>query len=450
MAMPQWGWWGPLSAAFLGLAPTVGCASKGAADREPPLPVVIVVKAQRVNVPIVVSTNGVTRSLNEVTIRARVKGFLKERHFEEGSNVKAGQLLLVIDEAPFKVALDQARASLAKAQADYQKAQQSKAPEMARAQLRLDEAQLQLTQLDERRQAEFYAKKTVPKAEYDQAEANRKKAAAQVESDKAHLDQSVADHTTNILAAKAAVEAAEADVRNAEIELGYCRMEAPITGRIGETHVKVGNLVGGDSSTELATIEQLEPMGVDLRPSARNLAEINALVNKGLLFDLSVQGDRPHPHQAKAVFVDNRIDPGTSTVLIKSTVPNPDESLLPGEYVQAQATIGEHQGAVVVPERAVMEGQAGSTVYIVDDKGRIAVASVRAAESYQGLRVIESGLEAGQLVVVEGFQLVRPGMAVKAEETPLVLPKGLQVAVLPAIGPARGEVSAVHDGSDHG
>ena len=356
MRLPHGRWSTVLLALALGAAAlaTAGCGSKAVADRQTPLPLVVVIKAQAVNVPIVVSTNGVTRSLNEVTIRARVKGFLKERHFNEGSNVKAGQLLFVIDEAPFKVALEQARATLAKSKADLQKAQQSKAPEVARAQMRLDEAQLQLTKIDERRQAELLAKKTIPKAEYDQAEANLKKAAAQVESDKANVEQAVADYATNILAAKAAIDSAEANVRNAEIELGYCRMEAPISGRIGETNVKIGNLVGGDESTELATIEQLDPMGVDLRPSARNLAEINALVGKGLSFKISVQGDQPHPHQAKAVFVDNHIDPGTSTVLIRARSPTPTSRSCPAPMCRPKPPIGEHKDAIVVPERAVM------------------------------------------------------------------------------------------------
>ena len=399
-----------------------GCHARVEADLKPPAPVVVVVKARPMTVPIIAATNGVTRALNEVTIRARVKGFLKEKHFVEGSNVKVGQLLFVIDEEPFKVRLDQARASLAKAEADLHKAEQSKEQEVARAQLRLDEAQLQLTVLEERRQSDLLAKKAVSKSDYDQADANRKKAAAQVDSDKATAQQSESNYSTTILAAKANVATAKTDVRNSEIELGYCRMTAPIAGRIGETQVKLGNLVGGNESTELATIQQLDPMGVDLRPSARRLAEINAIVKKGLFFRISIQGDQLHPFQAKAFFVDNRIDQGTSTVLIKAEVPNPEESILPGAYVQARAKIGEYADAIVVPEKAVMEGQTGSTVYIVDAESRIAVANVKAVDTYLGLRVLESGLESGQQVVIEGFQLVRPGMLVTAKETTLELP----------------------------
>jgi RND family efflux transporter MFP subunit len=155
-------------------------------------------------------------------------------------------------------------------------------------------------------------------------------------------------------------------------------------------------------------------------------------VKDHLLFNIYVQGERKHPYQARTVFLDNQVDPGTSTVLVRCELPNPDESVLPGDYVFAQAQVGEYHDKIVVPERAVMEGQAGASVYLVDSKGQIAVASVKELDTYEGLRVIDSGLAAGDKVVVEGIQLVRPGMEVQAEETTVKLPAPAEAADRPA------------------
>ncbi len=120
-----------------------------------------------------------------------------------------------------------------------------------------------------------------------------------------------------------------------------------------------------------------------------------------------------HPYIGQANFIDNTIDPGTSTFLVKATVPNPDRSLLPGEYVKINLTVGLLENAIVVPEQAVMEGQAGQTVYVVAEDNSVKLTRVTAADTYKGLRVITSGLEPGDRVLVEGIQLVRPGQKTK-------------------------------------
>ena len=184
---------------------------------------------------------GTTQPVLSVDIRARVKGFLKERHFKEGSIVKKGQLLLVIDEEPFQVSLDQAKTRLAEAEASLQKAKQSRAREVARAQLALDESQLQLARLAEARQRNLATRNAGTQEELDQAEANRKKNEAQVEADRANLEQAEADYETNILSAEAERRhGPRTAVRNAEIELGYCRMYAPIDGRISRVNYPRG------------------------------------------------------------------------------------------------------------------------------------------------------------------------------------------------------------------
>lgn len=411
-----------VAAGLLSIA-LAGCSSRADADRVPPPPTVGVVEARRMTVPILAEPIGTTRALQEVSIRARVRGFLQAVHFVEGADVKAGQLLFVIDEEPFKAKLAQAQAKLEGAEASLKKAKDSKAREVAAAQLALDQALLALYQVEARRQSVLIQRNSASQEDVDRAVAMRKKGEAQVDADKASLDQSRADHETTILAATADVAAARAAVDDARIELGYCRMSSPIDGRVGLAQVKVGNLVGpatgggGADFTELATVRQLDPMGIDLPVSSRYLERAAKLIERGFAVEVyrpGLEGEEDRRYPGKATVIDNSINPTTSTFLIRAEVANPARSLLPGEYVKATAKVGEVKDAVVVPEQAVVETQAGPTVYTVDAKGKVAVISVRATFTYEGLRILESGLEPGASVIVEGLQLVRNGMVVKS------------------------------------
>lgn len=426
-------------AALLAGAVLSGC-KEPEAPAAPAAPLVGIVESKRMDVPVIATPNGTTIAIESVTIRARVRGFLTERHFDEGTTVKKGDLLLVIDEEPYKVALDTAQAKLAEAKAAVSKAEQSKIRETSAAKLALDEAQLNLKRIEERRARVLLSRSAGSQEELDQAEADRKQFEAQVEADKAALEQAKADYDVGILAAKAQLEAAEAGVRDAELNLSYCRMTAPIDGRIGQALVKVGNLVGpgpeGGSYTDLATIQQLDPIAVDIPTSSRYLAKANELVRRGLAVNLShpgTEGEEEHPYVGECYFVDNFIDPTTSTFLVKARVPNPHGSLLPGEYVKLHMEVDSLEDVVVVPASAVMETETGPVVYIVDG-GKVAIQRVDAGLTmYQGLRVITGGLEAGVPIIVEGLQLIRPGMEVKTQPAVLArsVEEGEAAAVLP-------------------
>ena len=161
-------------------------------------------------------------------------------------------------------------------------------------------------------------------------------------------------------------------------------------------------------------------MGLDLRPPARNLPIAVALQAKGgIPVNVAIEGERPHTHVGRTLFVDNQVDTQTSTFLVRAEVPNPDGAILPGQYIKATLVIGEYVDAIVVPEQAVLEGQEGTRVYVVDASNKVQVVKVSPVDDYQGLRVLESGLEAGQRVIVDGIQLVRPGQTVEAKEVPL-------------------------------
>jgi RND family efflux transporter MFP subunit len=375
------------------------------------------------DVPIMKPTNGTTRALNEVTIRARVKGFLREKHFEEGSKVKKDQLLLVIDEEPFQVKVAEAKAVLEEANAALKKARESKSREVAKAQEALGQTQLQLDRVEERRERNLLARRAASQEDYDRARAKVDRSAAQVDADKASLEQATADYDINILSAQAKIDQAKADLASAQIDLGYCRMYSPIDGRIGELQVKLGNLVGpaagSSDTTSLVSVVQLDPMGVDIRPASRFLDVVTRLVRSGLDVKLRVEGQKPHKYTGKVFFVDNTVEPTTSTVLVKAAVPNPEETILPGEYVTVVVNIGNYAGAIVIPEQAVVEAQEGARVLVVDDQHRVQMAVVKPLDLYRGLVVLESGVVEGQQVIVKGVQLARPGQEVKLDEAEL-------------------------------
>jgi membrane fusion protein (multidrug efflux system) len=423
-----------------------GC-QKAADSPAPPPPTVGVIDSRRMNVPIEVTPNATTRALEDVTIRARVRGFLTQRHFAEGAMVKKGQLLLVIDEEPYQVALQSARARQAEADASLRKAEESKGREVSAAQLQLDQAQLLLAQLQERRNRTLVSRQAGTLEDLDKTEADRRRWDSQVEADRAHLSQAKADYDVGIASARAQVSAAKAAVRDAELNLGYCRMYAPLNGRIGEARVKVGNLVGPDSGgggamTDLATIQQLDPIGVDLRLSSRDLERTTTLIQGGLSVRLirpGPTGPQEYPFEGRCFFIDNRVDETTSTFLAKASFPNPGGKLLPGDYVKVRMVVERLEDAVVVPAASVIESDSGTIVHVVDAQGKVAVKKVSAGQSFAGLRVITKGIDAGVPVIVEGLQMIRPGLPVKTE--PAVLTRreadGTKVTTAETVTPPK-------------
>lgn len=401
-----------------------GCERTTTAEaRVPPPPTVTAVEVKGQDVPIEVDTIGTTRSLQQVIVRARISGFLREKHFEEGSNVHDGQLLLVFDKAPYQAAFDAAKAKRVEAEASLKAAEASKKVEIAAAKLKDSQARLETALLNEARSRRLLERGTESREQYDLNAAALLSARAEVESFNADLLQAKVDFQSNIELAKANLEKTRADEQQAALDLEYCEIYAtvdgrkgspPVHGRVGELKVTVGNYVDPLSQAELVSIQQLDPMGVDIQPSSRYLPEITVLVQQNLQIRLAVQGDRPYPYPGKITFIDNTVNPTTSTFLLRASVPNPDETLLPGDYVKVYITIGAHRGALAVPEEAVIETQAGPVVYVVDAKNQVAIRPVTPIDDFRGLRVIEEGLKAGEKVIVEGLQLVRPGQTVQA------------------------------------
>ncbi len=404
------------------IAGLAGCGAENKYVAPPPPEVTVSVPVRR-SVTNYLEYTGTAKAVETVELRARVKGFLKERLFEEGNVVKKGQLLLVIDEEPFQVARDVAQARLAEAEATLKKAEQSKAKEVAAAQLALDQAVLLLARLDEKRTRRLVAGNAGTPESLDQAEAARRKAEAQVEADQAKLEQDTADYQTNILSAKANVEAAQSDLRNAEINLGYCRIAAPFEGRISRTMYDPGNLVGDGQATVLATVLRDDPIESYVNVSENDMLRFRQMAREGrrrnfekgdeISLDLGLANETGFPHHGKLNYSDPSVDPASGTILARGIFPNPDRVIVPGLFVRIRVALDERPDALLVPELALGTNQTGRFLLIVGEKDVVEERRVKVGSQVGDLRVIEDNLKSGDLVVVNGLQKARPGSKVK-------------------------------------
>jgi RND family efflux transporter MFP subunit len=342
-----------------------GCKKKQEAPPKAEPPKVTVAKVVLKTVPLRISYVGETVAVKKVDIRARVEGFLEQRLFEEGADVKKGSLVYVIERAPYQAALDASMAQLAK-----------------------DEAALAFALEQVKRYEPLAEQDFVTREKFDDYRTKAKEAAAAVKADRAKIEQD-------------------------RLNLGYCTMYSPLNGRIGRTLVNVGNLVGAGQDTQLATIVQLDPIYVYFSPSEEELRIILKHKQKGALpVDVILSDGTIHPQQGKVDFIDNTADPKANTVTMRAVVPNPEKTLLPGVYVQARLFLCEVPDTPLIPEQAVAEDQGGMYVLVVDKDNKVEQRSVKSRWVYEGQRIIEKGLKAGEQVITVGIQMVRPGMVV--------------------------------------
>jgi membrane fusion protein (multidrug efflux system) len=340
---------------------------------------------------------GETRGNTEIEIRARVEGFIETVDYKEGSLVKKGQLLYTIDSRPFEANLAKTKASQAEA-----------------------EAQLARTHQDVVRYEPLVAKHAISQQDYDTAVALEKAAAAVVDASKAVLEQ-------------------------AQIDLSYTKVMAPEDGLAGRTEVYAGTLVGRGSSTLLTRISRIDPIHVRFSfPERDYLAYARKRGNGaasggegGIPFELTMADGTTLPSPGKLVFVDRNVDSQTGTIMAEAAFANPGELLRPGQYARVRATIEQRAGALLVPQRAVKETQGVFSVMVVGQGDEIEERIVTTAERIGPLWVIESGLKAGERVVVEGLQKVRPKMKVHAQEVPAEEKESHSEATAPATKPGE-------------
>jgi len=332
-----------------------------------PTPEVTVVKVESKTVPMYVDYVGTSESIRSVDIRARVEGFLVKRYFVEGADVKQGDLMFEIDPRPFQAELDDAKAELLK-----------------------NEAALKFANDQVARYTELVEKEYITREDYDNIVTKADEAKAEVKADKARVDQ-------------------------AELNLSYCKMYAPVNGRVGRTFVHEGNLVGAGQDTKLATVVQLDPIYIYFSPSEKDYRHIAQYAKDTTLeAQIKFPDGSVHPYKGKLDFVDNIVNPDTSTIKMRVTVPNPDKALLPGIYANVNLKLAEEPNTLLVPRQALAEDQGGAYVYIVDKESKTLRRDVETGPDYNNMATIKKGLKKGDEVVVKGMQKIRPGTKVKA------------------------------------
>lgn len=373
----------PLLASALALATALACGEQNAYV-EPPPPAVTVARPTVKTVVDYAEFTGTTRSINTVEIRARIRGFLEEVRFTEGAYVKAGDLLYVIEPDEYEARVRRSDAALAVA---------TTGEELAKATLaRMEQA---------------YQKRAVSELELLESRARAEAAGAQV-------------------------DAARAELQQAQLDLGYTRIHAPIGGRVGRTLVDPGNLVGDAEKTLLTKIVQYDPIYAYFDMSERSLLRVMGATHGDpkrtlgdtppLPVDLGRASDEGFPFQGHLDFTEQEVDASTGTFLVRAVFPNPQPvQLLPGLFVRVRIPSQAREGALLVDDRAIGADQSGKYVLVVDDENVVQLRSIEAGALVDGMRVIDSGLESDDWVVVKGLLRARPGSKVSPEregETP--------------------------------
>ena len=364
-----------LLAALVGLS---GCKSEATTAQQAPAPQVSVASALERDVTEWDEFTGRLEAVESVEVRPRVTGYIESVNFTEGSTVKKGDLLFVIDPRPYQAELSKAEAELARA--------------VARSELAV---------ADEGRSAKLLDIKAVSREEYDsRINATRE--------------------------AKADVAAARAAVDSAKLNLEFTHITAPISGRVSKAAVTAGNLVTGGSNTAalLTTVVSLDPMYVTFEGDEQIYLKYNELSRRGERSSsrdaanpvlMGLANENGYPHHGAMVFVDNQVDPRTGTIRARASFENKDGFLTPGLFARVKLLGHNSYRAVLVDDRAIGTDQSQKFIYVIDAQNKITYRPVTVGRLNDGLRIVEKGLQPGETVVVNGLQRVRPGVVVAPE-----------------------------------
>jgi membrane fusion protein (multidrug efflux system) len=398
--------------------------AKESTPAAPPPPAVVVAEVVKKTVPITAEFVAQTDAVQTVELRARVQGVLERVRFKEGSVVKQGQVLFEIERSQYEAALQSARAQLAKAQADLSKAQETVEVDRARAELEQRKAALAKTQTDVNRYKPLAEAKAVPQVDLDNAVAANQVATAGVQASEAALRDTQLSQRIAIQQAQAAVEAGRAAVTQAQLDLNYTTIKAPVDGIIGRLNVDEGNLVGRGEPTLLATMSTFDPIKVSATVSEveylrfTRRARERGTEGADLPLQLVLADGTLFPHAGRTTTLDRTVDPKTGTIVFDALFPNSDALLRPGQFGRLRAVVEERPDAILVPQQAVQEIQGAKSVLVVGADDKVALRTVTLNERIGDLTIVTRGLEPGERVIVEGIQKVRPGMQVKPEAAP--------------------------------
>jgi len=335
--------------------------------------------------------------------------------------VKEGQTLFVLQRDEYRAALETARAQLAKAQADLTRARDLSVIDRAKAQLAQRQADLEKARQDVARYRPLAEARAIPQQDLDTSLAAEKVAAAAVDTFAAQLKDTELNQRTQIQLAEAAVEAGKAAVIQADLNLSYTTIKTPITGIIGKVVVDRGNLVGKAEPTLLATVSRVDPIYADFPVAEADYLRLAARVQldsagrpqrPGTPLEMFLTDDRPLPHKGHIVFVERAVDSKTGTIGVRAEFPNPTKAVRPGQFARVRGVVEQREGAVLVPQLAVVEQQGTRTAFVVEDNNTVAIRPVTVDERIGEFYIVKDGLKPGERVIVEGTQKVRAGMQV--------------------------------------
>jgi membrane fusion protein (multidrug efflux system) len=367
-----------LAAATLALLALGACGDKKpdaqAKPAAPPPPEVSVITVAPERLAITNELPGRLEATRSAQVRARVPGIVQKRLFTEGSDVKAGTVLFRIDPASLQASLANVQAARSRAEAN-----------LAQASLKV------------KRYAPLVQTNAISRQEYDDALAAQKQAQADL-------------------------EAARASQQTASLNLGYATVVAPISGRIGRAQVTEGALVGQGEATPLATIQQLDPIYVNLTQSSSELLKLRQAMSAGKLktvgrdqasVSLVTEDGTAYPQTGKLLFSDLAVDQSSGAITLRAEFPNPDRFLLPGMYVRARLEQAVNESAITVPQQAVQRDNNGASVMTVGADGKVAPRPIKTGSVQGDKWIVTDGLKQGDVVIVEGLQKVQPGAPVK-------------------------------------
>jgi multidrug efflux system membrane fusion protein len=378
------------------LLAAVGCSSTSATATSPApaasgVPVKVA-KAESRTVPVEIAAIGNVEASSTITLKALIGGGIVRVHFTEGDMVTKGQTLFEIDDRPYQEAIRLWEANLARDKAL-----------LAQAEANLARAQAQEAHYG--KQAERY-EKLAAEGIFSREQADQ--AAVEARSRRT----TVRAETAAIESAQASIRADEAALATARINLSYCVIRAPITGRTGTIHVKQGNLVKAND-VELVTIHQIKPVQVSFAVPEIHLLEIRRRL-ASIAARVSIPGDQQPGPLAPVNFIDNSVDAATGSIRLKATFPNEDMKLWPGQFVDVKMRLAQRPDTVVVPAAAIQNGQNGNFAYVVKADGAVEMRPVKPGPRLDNNSIaVETGIQPGETVVTEGHLRLAPGMKVQ-------------------------------------
>ena len=394
-----------------------GCDRQPQSPPPPPVPEVATVTVQPRQAVLTTELPGRTSPYFIAEIRPQASGLVQKRLFTEGSDVKAGDVLYEIDPAPFKAALDNAAANLDVMRKTADRARAGLAASVAG--VTRQKATLDLARINRQRLEDLLKDKAVSASDRDQAATNADVAEATLQVAEAQVDSD--RHA--VAMAVAAIQQAEAAVETARINLAYTRITAPISGRIGRSNVTEGATVTAYQPVALATIQQLDPIYVDVPQSTTELLRLKRRLEDDRLNQDGASQNQVHliladgttyPLEGTLQFRDVTVDPTTGSVILRIVVPNPQGVLLPGMFVRAVVKEGVNNQAILVPQQAVSRDPKGNPMaLIVDGTGKVGLRMLTLDRAIGDQWLVASGLAPGDHVIVEGLLKVRPGAVAK-------------------------------------